>query len=270
LRNGLRMFSSNNKLKPGATQFQANIFHCILGATDLFLRLMFNVSQLEIIRARIASACARAGRHPKEVTLVGVSKTISSAEILAAYNSGVLCFGENRVQEAATKIPELQALGVQAQWHLVGHLQTNKVKPALEMFEVIQSVDRLQLAEALQKRAEQNKRSVEIFAQINTSGESTKYGAAPHEAVSLARELSAFSHLRLTGLMTIGALTRDTHRLRQCFRTLRELVETIAALHLPNVVMQHLSMGMTDDFEIAIEEGATHVRIGRALFGERQ
>ncbi|NUO80369.1 YggS family pyridoxal phosphate-dependent enzyme, partial [candidate division KSB1 bacterium] len=181
-----------------------------------------------------------------------------------------LCFGENRVQEAATKIPELHNRGVRPQWHLIGHLQTNKVKLALELFDVIQSVDRLQLAEVLQKRAETSNRRIEIFAQINTSGESTKFGAAPEEAVSLARELSAFSHLRLTGLMTIGALTSDIQRIRQCFRTLRELANTIAALHLPNVVMQHLSMGMTDDFEIAIEEGATIVRVGRALFGERQ
>jgi pyridoxal phosphate enzyme (YggS family) len=231
---------------------------------------MFSVSQLETVRSRIAAACARAGRRPEEVTLVAVSKTIPPAEILAAYQGGVSCFGENRVQEAAAKIPELNAQGVQAQWHLVGHLQTNKVKSALELFEVIQSVDRLPLAEVLQRRAEQTNRNVEIFAQVNTSGESTKYGVAPHEAVSLARELSAFSHLRLTGLMTIGALTNDAHRLRQCFRTLRELAATIAALHLPNAAMRHLSMGMSDDFEIAIEEGATLVRIGRALFGERQ
>ncbi len=231
---------------------------------------MFSVQQLETVRKRIASACARTGRRPEEVTLIGVSKTVPSTEIAAAFASGVFCFGENRVQEAATKIPELHSRGVRPQWHLIGHLQTNKVKLALELFDVIQSVDSLQLAEVLQKRAETSNRRIEIFAQINTSGESTKFGAAPEEAVSLARELSAFSHLRLTGLMTIGALTSDILRIRQCFRTLRELANTIAALHLPNVVMQHLSMGMTDDFEIAIEEGATIVRVGRALFGERQ
>ncbi len=231
---------------------------------------MFNVAQLEMIRARIVTACARANRRPEEVTLVGVSKTVPAADILSAYQSGVLCFGENRVQEAQAKIPLLKTQGVRAQWHLIGHLQTNKVKPALELFEVIQSVDRLGLAEALQKRAEQLNRSIEIFAQVNTSGESTKYGVAPQEAASLARELSAFPHLRLTGLMTIGALTNDRPRLRQCFYLLRELAAEIAALHLPNVTMQNLSMGMTDDFEIAIAEGATHVRIGRALFGERQ
>ncbi len=231
---------------------------------------MFSEQQLETVRARIATACAQAGRRPEEVTLIAVSKTASSGEIAAAYKSGLRCFGENRVQEAAAKIPELAQQGVRPQWHLIGHLQTNKVKPALELFDVIQSVDRPQLAEALQKHAEKNNRSVEILAQINTSGESTKFGAAPQEAVSLARELSAFSHLRLTGLMTIGALTTDIPRIRQCFRALRELAAAIAALHLPNVVMQHLSMGMTDDFEIAIAEGATIVRVGRALFGERQ
>lgn len=230
---------------------------------------MFNVSQLEKIRARIASTCARIGRKPEEVTLIGVSKTIPAADIFSAYQSGVLCFGENRVQEAATKIPELKTQGVRAQWHLVGHLQTNKVKSALELFDVIQSVDRLAVAEALQKRAEQLNRTVEFFAQVNTSGESTKYGVAPQEAASLARALSAFPHLRLTGLMTIGALTSDAQRIRQGFRLLRELAANIAALHLPRVTMSHLSMGMSDDFEIAIEEGATHIRIGRALFGER-
>lgn len=231
---------------------------------------MFNVQQLEKVRERIHNACVRAGRRPEEVMLVGVTKTVALPEIHTAFRNGLTCFGENRVQEAATKIPELQRLGLQAKWHLIGHLQTNKVKPALELFDVIQSVDRIALAEALQKRAEMNNRSVEIFAQINTSGESTKFGAAPQEALALAEKLSRFSRLRLTGLMTIGAFTNDLPRIRQCFRTLRELAATIAALHLPHVEMRHLSMGMTDDFEIAIEEGATMVRVGRALFGERQ
>jgi pyridoxal phosphate enzyme (YggS family) len=230
---------------------------------------MFVVENYKALQARIASACARAQRDPAEVTLVGVTKTVPVEDVVVAYQHGLTIFGENRVQEAATKIEALHEKAVAPQWHLIGHLQTNKVKRAIELFDVIQSVDSRRLAETLQRYAEIEKRLIEIFVQVNTSGESTKFGAAPGEAVQLMREISGYSHLRVTGLMTIGAIDPGDLDIRRCFRGLRELAETVSAQRFPNVTMKHLSMGMTDDFEIAIAEGATMIRVGRALFGER-
>jgi hypothetical protein len=226
------------------------------------------------VRQRIAAACERVGREPKEVTLMAVTKTISAAAIQAAYEAGICFFGENRVQEAAAKIsptllraPDNPAMTTQ--WHLIGHLQTNKAKKALELFQAIQSVDSLRLAEALQRQAEMAPKTIEIFIEVNTSGEAAKFGVPPGQALSLAHNISALPNLQLTGLMTIGALTEDQAAIRRGFRQLRELQREIAAAKFPGVNMQHLSMGMTDDFELAIEEGSTLVRVGRAIFGAR-
>jgi hypothetical protein len=230
-------------------------------------------SRIETVRQRITAACERAGRDPAEVTLVAVTKTVAPAAIKAAYLAGVKCFGENRVQEAAAKISPsfLQELGderARPQWHLVGHLQTNKAKKALELFEVIQSVDSLRLAQALQQHAAARQTNVEVFIEVNASGEPAKFGVPPDQASALATAVAALPNLQLTGLMTIGALTNDAEKIRGCFRRLRGLRAEIAA-GLPGVQLRHLSMGMTDDFELAIEEGSTMVRIGRAIFGER-
>jgi hypothetical protein len=230
-------------------------------------------SRIETVRQRITAACERASRDPAEVTLVAVTKTVAPAAIKAAFLAGVKCFGENRVQEAAAKISPnfLQELGDERsrpQWHLVGHLQTNKAKKALELFQVIQSVDSLHLAKALQQHAAVRQTNVEVFIEVNTSGEPTKFGVPPDQALSLTKAVAEMPNLQLTGLMTIGALTDDTEKIRDCFRRLRELRTEIAA-GLPGVHLRHLSMGMTDDFELAIEEGSTMVRIGRAIFGER-
>lgn len=230
---------------------------------------MFSAQQLAAVEKRISAACRRAGRDAGEVILIGVSKTVSFADIVAASQNGLRRFGENRVQEAADKIRAAREESLPVEWHLIGHLQTNKAKDAAALFDVIQSVDSARLAEALQKHAEKLQRRLEVFAQINTSAETSKSGVAPGEAGTLARDIAAFPNLRLSGLMTIGALTEEVDKIRSCFRMLRRLGEEIAALHLPNTSMRHLSMGMTDDFEIAIEEGATMVRIGRAIFGER-
>ncbi len=230
---------------------------------------MFSAQQLAAVEDRIAAACRRAGRDRSEVTLVGVTKTVTFADVVAASASGLHKFGENRVQEAAAKITAAREAALAAEWHLIGHLQTNKAKDAAALFDVIQSVDSVRLAEALQKQAEKLQRRLDVFAQVNTSAEASKFGVAPGEAMRLAREIAAFPNLHLGGLMTIGALTQDVDKIRDCFRTLRELFEEVLALRLPNTNMRHLSMGMTDDFEIAIEEGATIVRIGRAIFGER-
>lgn len=230
---------------------------------------MFSALQLAAVEKRIVAACRRAGRDRSEVTLVGVTKTVTFADVVAASASGLHKFGENRVQEAAAKIAAAREKALAVEWHLIGHLQTNKAKDAAALFEVIQSVDSVRLAEALQKHAEKLQRRLEVFAQVNTSAEASKFGVAPAEAVRLAREIAAFPNLHLGGLMTIGALTEDVDKVRVCFRMLRRLHAEILALQLPNTTMRHLSMGMTDDFEIGIEEGATIVRVGRAIFGER-
>jgi pyridoxal phosphate enzyme (YggS family) len=232
-------------------------------------------ARIETVSRRIDTACERAGRDPAEVTLVAVTKTVPPAMIQAAFAAGVRYFGENRVQEAAAKISPtfLRASDNEAaapQWHLIGHLQTNKARKALELFEVIQSVDSLHLAEVLQHHAALSKKRVEVFVEINTSGEATKFGAPPNQALTLARQIAALPNLQLTGLMTIGALTENEEIIRRCFRQLRELRAEIAALNLPNVSLSHLSMGMTDDFELAIAEGSTMVRVGRAIFGARR
>jgi hypothetical protein len=218
-----------------------------------------------LVKERIAAACQRAGRRPEEVTLVAVTKTVHASIIRQALDAGIRIIGENRVQEAGSKFAEI---GAAAEWHLVGHLQTNKVKPALSIFSAIQSVDSLRLAQEIQRHAEAARRAVEVYLEINTSGEPSKFGVTPSDAHDLARQIVSLPNLRLTGLMTIGALTTDAVRLRGCFRMLREKRDEIAGA-LPNVELRNLSMGMTDDFEIAIEEGSTMVRIGRAIFGER-
>jgi pyridoxal phosphate enzyme (YggS family) len=229
---------------------------------------------IEAVRQRITAACGRVGRDPAEVTLVAVTKTVSASAIQAAYLAGVSCFGENRVQEAAAKISPvfLREVGVEKsapEWHLIGHLQTNKAKKALELFQVIQSVDSLNLAKILQQHAAARNSNVEVFIEVNTSGEPSKFGVSPDQTFPLVQAVAELPNLQLTGLMTIGALTDDAEIIRGCFRRLRELREEIAAAGLPGVHLRHLSMGMTGDFELAIEEGSTMVRIGRAIFGER-
>ncbi len=230
-------------------------------------------ARIDAVRHRIAAASERVGRDPAEVTLVAVTKTVPPAAIEAAYLAGVRCFGENRVQEAVTKIfPTFlrQYSGEKSgpQWHLIGHLQTNKAKKALELFQVIQSIDTLHLAKVLQQHAVARQRHVEVFIEVNTSGEPAKFGVPPDEVLPLAETLAELPNLQLTGLMTIGALTADAEVVRGCFRRLRDLRAKIVT-QWPGANLRHLSMGMTDDFELAIEEGSTMVRIGRAIFGER-
>jgi hypothetical protein len=231
-------------------------------------------ARIEAVCQRIAAACERVGRDPKDVTLLAVTKTITPEAIKLAYAAGIRYFGENRVQEAATKIfPDfLREAGMEPapQWHLIGHLQTNKVKKALALFQVIQAVDSLRLAEALQRQAAALPKRAEIFIEVNTSGEASKFGVPPDQALPLAQQIAALPNLQLAGLMTIGALTAKQEIIRNCFRRLRELRAEIAAANFPGVNLRHLSMGMTDDFEVAIEEGSTMVRVGRAIFGARQ
>ncbi len=219
---------------------------------------------IAVIKERINAACQRCGRDPSSIIIVAVTKTVPVDKILEARGYGITIIGENRIQEAWNKYQKLGKTDLH--WHMVGHLQTNKVKRALEFMEVIQSVDSLHLAIAVNQAAMKMNKIQPVFLQVNTSGEASKFGIPPAQAGELARQISTMDHLQLKGLMTIGALTSDIQRIRACFKTLRKLKESLVAHGLS---IQHLSMGMSDDFEIAIEEGATMLRIGRAIFGER-
>ncbi len=224
------------------------------------------IQNLQKVRERIARACERVQRDPTEVELVAVTKTVDAERISAAIRAGVRIIGENRVQEALQKKPNVT---VEAQWHMIGHLQTNKVRKALQLFDVIQSLDSLHLAEEIEKQCEKRDRTIDVLIEVNTSGEASKFGIHPQETRAFLGELERFSRISVKGLMTIGPLTDDEQRIRKSFRMLRELFEALRSEPQPHVEMRFLSMGMTDDFEIAIEEGSNMVRIGRAIFGER-
>jgi PLP dependent protein len=219
------------------------------------------------VRERIKMACQRAGRRPEDVTLVAISKTFPAECIREAYQAGLRNFGENRVQEAAAKRPELSDLTVT--WHLVGHLQSNKARHARELFHWIHSVDSAKVAQKLDQSAVCSGEKLQVLLEVNLGEEPSKFGAGEEEILRLAEQVSRFETLELRGLMTIPPLFEDPERVRPFFRRLRELAQTISAAKLQNVSMEHLSMGMTHDFEIAIEEGATMVRVGTGIFGER-
>ena len=222
---------------------------------------------IETIRARIRAAAKRAGRDPDSVRLVAVSKRQSLAAIREAMAAGQVVFGENYLQEAEDKVA---ALGQGVIWHCIGHLQSNKARIAAEIFDCIETLDRLKLAKALEARLAELGKTLPVLIQVNVGGEAQKAGVAPEEAGQLCRELQQFPHLRLQGLMTMPPFVDDPEESRACFRQLRLLGEELVAQGL---LGQHgpveFSMGMSGDFEVAIEEGATLVRVGTALFGER-
>jgi pyridoxal phosphate enzyme (YggS family) len=223
--------------------------------------------RLASIRARIAQAAARAGRAAESVELVAVTKTLSAQTVRAAYDLGLRRFGENRVQEAREKIPALGLAG--SHWELIGHLQTNKAGPAVELFERIQSVDSVRLAEALSVRAHATARELPILLEVNVAGEASKSGFAPAELSAAAMAIERLPGLRIQGLMTIAPIATDPELVRPVFRQTRELLASLREAGAGREGWDQLSMGMSDDFEVAIEEGATLIRLGRALFGER-
>jgi hypothetical protein len=215
---------------------------------------------LRRVRERIDAACRRAGRSPDEVTVVGISKGFPISAVVTAYEAGLSDVGENRVQEAAAKIPAAAAQGARPRWHLVGHLQTNKVKTALGLFDIIHSVDSLRLAEVISREAGA-RAPVPVLLEVNVAGEESKFGLAPDEVASALARARALPNVDVQGLMTVAPLAADAEEVRPVFRRLRELGKSLG--------LRHLSMGMSDDFEVAVEEGATLVRIGRAIFGPR-
>lgn len=227
--------------------------------------------RLEAVRERIAAACARCGRSPEEVTLVGVTKTFPVEAVVAAREAGLTHFGENRVQELVEKAEAVpgHVRGGDVSWYMIGHLQRNKAKDVVDYADYFQALDSPRLAKELSKRAAQEDRVIPCLVQINVSGEESKYGIAPEDAHSFIDSIRRFEHLHVTGLMTIASYVENPEEVRSEFQRLRDLFETYDASGAANIEMRHLSMGMSGDFEVAIEEGATHVRVGSAIFGTR-
>ncbi len=212
----------------------------------------------------MARAAEKAGREPSQVSIVAVSKTRPIESVRAALAAGVTDLGENRVQEAAEKIPGIEA----GYWHLIGPLQRNKVGKAVDLFDCAQSVDSLKLAQTLARRVAEAEKLLKVLIQVNTSGAEHQAGVAPENLLELADEIGNSGSLRLAGLMTIAAFTDDQEEVRRCFRQLRTCRESLTAAR-PSLDLSTLSMGMSGDFELAIEEGSTMVRIGTAIFGPR-
>ena len=218
------------------------------------------------VTQRIAKSCEKSGRPSGDVELVCVTKEADAGQIGEAIGIGVHAIGENRVQDALAKY---RIIGDKAAWHLIGHLQTNKVKDALGMFSLIHSLDSVRLAEEIDKEAKKIEKVQDVLVQVNVSGEESKFGIAPGELEVFLKETSLYKNINIRGLMTIAPLADNPEKSRPYFRMLRELRDKINMIHDTRFTIHDLSMGMTDDFEIAIEEGSTMVRIGRAIFGMR-
>jgi pyridoxal phosphate enzyme (YggS family) len=233
------------------------------GSWFLVSNILANVEQ---VRQRVAAAARRSGRDPADVTIIAVTKTRTVEEMQQVVAAGITHLGENRVQELKAKYP---AFGGDITWHLIGTLQTNKAKAALEMAGLIHSLDRDSLAEELARLAERRGAPCQVLVQVNVSGEASKHGVDPAELPAFLRRVSRYGVLQVQGLMTMAPLVADPEAARPYFRRLRQLAEALRQEGLPNVDLKHLSMGMSGDFEVAVEEGATLVRIGTALFGPR-
>jgi pyridoxal phosphate enzyme (YggS family) len=222
-------------------------------------------ARLSEVRERIAAATAKGG-HGQAVTVIAVTKTHGPEAVMAAWRAGVLDVGENRVQEAEEKMAQVT---VPVRWHLIGHLQRNKAKAAVPLFECVQSIDKVATAEALDRSCGEVAKTIEVLLELNTSGEESKFGFEGDDELRRALpQVSGLEHLRVRGLMTVGPFTSDQDRIRRAFARLRELFEKLRREH-PEPGFDTLSMGMSGDFEIAVEEGATMVRLGTVLFGPR-
>ena len=223
--------------------------------------------RVQAIRGRMVAACGRVGRDPREVALLPVSKTFGVDAIREAVSLGFRRFGENRTQELVQKAPALSDCGID--WVIIGHLQTNKAKEVARYASELQSLDRLDLAQALDRRLQQEGRAIDVLVQVKTSDEQTKSGLEPAGLIPLLREISRIQTLRVRGLMTIAELSDDPAVARRCFAALTQLRDQAQAQGIEGVSLDRLSMGMSGDFEIAIEEGSTEIRVGSAIFGAR-
>ena len=218
------------------------------------------------VEQRIQAACARAGRRRDEVTLICVTKTMPVTDLQESYDEGQRNFGENRVQEITEKYPLLPD---DIRWHMIGHLQRNKVKYLMDRVVMIHSVDSASLARTISKEAVKAGRTMDILLEVNAAGEESKFGLSYEEVLPLVREIAPLPGLHICGLMTVAPYTDDPETNREFFKKLRDLSVDIDRQSIDNVSMHTLSMGMTGDFEVAIEEGATHIRVGTAIFGKR-
>lgn len=222
--------------------------------------------KLENVEERIRAACERAGRNRSEVTLIAVSKTKPVETLREAYDLGVRVFGENKVQELVDKYG---ALPEDIHWHMIGHLQRNKVKYIIDKAELIHSVDSLRLAETIEKEAEKHNITANILIEVNVAREESKFGVMPEELDEIVEKIAGFNHLNVKGLMTIAPYVENPEENRAVFARLRKLSVDIASKNVDNMNMSILSMGMTNDYEVVVEEGATMVRVGTGIFGER-
>ncbi len=222
--------------------------------------------RLEEVEERIQEACRRAGRDRSEVTLIAVSKTKPAEVLKEAYDLGIRVFGENKVQELTEKY---EVLPKDIRWHMIGHLQTNKVKYIADKVELIHSVDSLKLAETIEKEAAKRNRTIDILVEVNVAEEESKFGLKVAEVIPFIEKVAGFSHINVRGLMTIAPFVENPEKNRAVFADLRKLSVDITEKNIDNVNVSILSMGMTNDYEVAIEEGATMVRVGTGIFGAR-
>ncbi|MGV0923715.1 YggS family pyridoxal phosphate-dependent enzyme [Empedobacter tilapiae] len=226
------------------------------------------LNNLNVILDRIEKACLKSNRNRNEVKLLLATKTVSPEKIKVALHSNQTLIAENKVQELKEKFDDLK--DIPHTNHFIGHLQTNKIKDVLKYdVSCIQSVDRLDLAEKLQQRLTFENKTIEVLIQVNTSNEESKFGIQPENTIELVRQIAQFDRLKIKGLMTIGLFSSETEKVRKCFQILKSIQQEIIKQNIPNVEMNELSMGMSGDLETAIEEGATIVRVGTAIFGQR-
>lgn len=227
--------------------------------------ILTNIAQ---IKKRMVLACEKSGRNPNEVRLLLAVKTVSAENIRVAIESGETLTGENKVQEVKEKFEQLK--DIPHEKHFIGHLQTNKIKDILKYgVSCIQSLDRMDLAEKLHQRLLFENKKMDVFIQVNTSAEESKFGISPEKAVEFTKQVAQFDTLNIKGLMTIGLFSVETEKVRECFRLLKNIQQQIINENIPNAEMKELSMGMSGDLETAIEEGATIIRVGTAIFGQR-
>jgi len=222
---------------------------------------------IQHIKSRIKAVAERSGRRSEDIHLIAVTKNFSAEIVQEAVDNGIVLLGENRVQEAKSKIEFVKG---DVKWHLIGHLQRNKVKEAIRIFSMIQSLDSLRLAEEIQKRAEQIDKVIDVLVQVNIGREATKYGIDPDDTENFIKKISILPNIKVRGLMAIAPYEENPEDVRIYFRHLNSIFRTIKEKSIENISMEYLSMGMTHDFEVAIEEGSNMVRIGTGIFGMRK
>ncbi|NSW90345.1 MAG: YggS family pyridoxal phosphate-dependent enzyme [Firmicutes bacterium] len=224
---------------------------------------------IDKIKERIEKASKKAGRKPEDIKIIGVTKNVEPVRILKAIDAGIVDLGENRVQELQEKINTIRAANKNVNWHMIGHLQKNKVKYLIDSVVMIHSLDSVELAQEINKRAQKAGKIIDVLVQVNVAGEESKFGISKDEAMNFIKEISKYRNIKVKGLMTIAPLVSDPEEIRFVFKELRKIFIDISRENIDNIDMDYLSMGMSNDFEVAIEEGANIVRIGTAIFGKR-